>query len=311
MIEIKENFSLSELTTFHVGGPARYFSEVKTSQELKEALIWSRENKQPFFVLGGGSNVLFSDNGFPGLVIRLKMDQIRLGEDGTSLIAQSGARLAQLVNMTAEKGLTGLEWAAGIPGTVGGAICGNAGAFGSDMGKNVEQLEIWNVSQEKLEFKNQSDCHFAYRSSFFKKNRDQIILSATLRLAKGNVEQIKSQVAENIARRLSKQPKGVMSAGSFFKNPQVFDQALIEKFEKMNNVKAKDHKLPAGWLIDQAELTGKKVDGAMVSLQHGNFIVNTGSAKAENIIILASLIKQKVRNIFGVELEEEVEYVGF
>lgn len=312
MIEIKENISLANSTTFRVGGPARYFSEVKDSSEVAEALAWAKDRQLPVFVLGGGSNVLVSDLGFSGLIIRLKTGEISLLEDKTSLKIDAGAKLAQVVNRTATEGLSGLEWASGIPGSIGGAVYGNAGAFGGNMGQSVTKVTAWDKVENRVVNFSQEECQFDYRSSFFKKNKNFIILSVEIKLAPGEKDVIKKKGLEYITKRLAKQPHQCFgSAGSFFKNPIVKDEKLREKFEASSGVKLKDEKIPAGWLIDQAELTGQKVDGAMVSLEHSNFIINTGSAKAENVIILISLIKQKVRNRFGVELEEEVEYLGF
>jgi len=310
MINIKENIPLSDLTTFHLGGPARFFIEVKDKNELEEALQLAKKKKINWFILGGGSNLLISDQGFDGLVIKINNREVKIEESKIS--AGAGLFLSEAVSSARRNNLSGLEWAIGIPGTVGGAIFGNAGAYGSTTGDNISKVEILDVTQEKFLWKDCSagDCQFNYRTSIFKQKKEWIIFSAVFSLAPGNSEEIGAKMKKIIKERSGKLPQG-SSAGSFFKNPIVKEPKVLAEFEKDQGIKSRNGKIPAGWLIDQLDLRGKKIGGAMVSQEHSNFIINTRKATAEDVIILASLIKQKVRNRFGVQLEEEVQFLGF
>jgi UDP-N-acetylmuramate dehydrogenase len=262
------------------------------------------------FILGGGSNLLVSDQGFNGLVIKINNRDTEI--EGTRIAAGAGLLLAEIVALARRNNLSGLEWATGIPGTVGGAIFGNAGAYNGAIEKNIEKVEVLDLSQPKFIFKNYSnkECQFNYRTSLFKQKKDWLIFSAVFFLTLGKAEEIDAKMKKIIRERQGKIPSNP-SAGSFFKNPEVTDLKILAEFEKEQGVKSQNGKIPAGWLIDQLDLRGKKIGGAMLSEEHANFIVNKGEAKAEDVIILASLIKQKVRNHFGVQLEEETQFVGF
>jgi len=323
MIDIKENIPLAPLTTFRVGGPAKYLVEVKNAEELGEAFEFARQNSLQTLIFGGGSNVLVSDNGFDGLAIMMKGGQLEL--DGETITVGAGVLLSELVRFAAENGLSGLEWAVGIPGTVGGAIRGNAGAYSGNIGELVES--VWFVDISELDGKtsemqnanlkmqntkelNKEECGFEYRSSVFKKNAGLIILSVKLKLQKDDGNEIKEKMQKIVKERVGKIVKGA-SAGSFFMNPVVSDEKIRNEFRLDTGVEPNSESLPAGWIIEHAGLRGKKIGGAMVSEQHGNFIINTGNATAEDIVMLASIIKQKVRGRYNVQLMEEVSYVGF
>lgn len=306
MMKIKKNISLSKYSTFRIGGPAKFFAEAGNEKELKDALEYAQKNKLKVFVLGGGSNILFSDDGFDGLVIKLVSRNSKIKKiDTTEIECWAGISLNDAVNFAKNKGLAGMENLAGIPGTIGGAVRGNAGAHGTEIGDLVERVETIERTFSK------KSCKFNYRSSVFKENNNLIIISIILKLKKGNKKEIEEKMKEAVKKRLEKQPQGWRgSAGSYFKNPKVGNKELLKRFEKETSQKAKDGKLPAGWLIAEAGFLGKKIGGAQVSEKHGNFIINTGKAKAEDVIMLASIIKQKVRCEFGVELQEEVQYVS-
>ena len=341
-MNIQKNIPLAPYTTFKIGGPAKFFVEAKDEDEIVEALEFAKEKNLPVFILGGGSNLLVSDKGFGGLVIKMSMSGWKLNFHDGSLASKiecdSGCLLSKIVNESVKNGLIGLEWAAGIPGgTIGGAVRGNAGAFGGTMGEIVESvkvLEIPNFSKARL-FPSSSralripqsqafpsrDCKFAYRDSIFKNNSNLVILSATLKLKKGDKAEGEKKIKEILAKRKEKQPMEFPSPGSFFKNPETDKKELIRQFETDTRLrqgfggqagqKIGDEKIPAGYLIDQLDLRGKKIGGAMVSEKHANFIVNTGNATAEDVIMLAAIIKTKVRNKFGIQLQEEVQMVGF
>lgn len=311
MLNIQENVILAPFTTFRIGGPAKFFVEVKDVEELKEALRFAKENKLEFFVLGGGSNVLVSDAGFDGLIIKIKFTEFNIDIENNEIEVGAGVFLVKVVKDSAENGLTGMEWAAGIPGTVGGAIRGNAGAFGGEMKDAIESVQVLDTETMDMKEMACAECAFKYRDSFFKSNPRLIILSAKIKLAAGNAEESRKKIQETIAGRIDRHPGGMGSAGSYFINPIVKNPELTAEFEKETGKKSKDGKLPAGWLIERAGMKGKKIGGAMVSPEHSNYIINVGSATAEDITALDSLIKQQVRDKFGVELQEEVQYLGF
>jgi len=321
MIKIQKNISLSKYTTFKIGGVAKFFCVVKNNDEIKEVLEFARKNKLKVFVLGGGSNLLISDEGFDGLVMQIINYELRIKDD--KIICGAGLSLMKLVSESVKNNLTGLEMMAGIPGTVGGAVVNNAGAFGKCIGNIVEKVEVVippfkkgarGISSSDIKKLNNKQCQFSYRSSIFKEEKKYIILNAVLKLKKGNETESRKIILEILKSRKEKQPLEYPSAGSVFKNPVVNDNHLAKlkkEFPELNKI-AKNNTIPAGWLIEQVdELKNKKIGGAMISEKHCNFIVNTENAKAEDVIILTSLIKQKVRNNFGVQLKEEIEYVGF
>jgi len=310
MIDVQKDVSLAKKTTFRIGGKAKFFVAVKNEEELREALKYAKCNSLDYFVMGGGSNVLFSDLGFDGLVIKMKFDNFQM-TDGIAFEVGSGVSLAKVVKSAIEHELSGLEWAIGIPGSVGGATWGNAGAFGDSMGNFIESIRAFDVDKNTIIGYLPQDCQFDYRSSIFKKQKNLVILSVKIKLEKGIKKEISGKSNKNIQKRISGQPIGVPSAGSYFMNPVVDKHELVEAFEKDRGVVCRDEKIPAGWLIDQAGLKGKKIGGAMVSEKHPNFLVNTGGATAEDVIMLESLIKQQVRDKFGVQLQSEVEHVGF
>jgi len=309
MLNIQKNISLSQYTTFKIGGPAKFFIEVRDIEELKKALKYAKSNRLNFFILGGGSNVLVNDKGFDGLVIRVKFNKVEI--DINIIQAEAGATLAEILKKSTDSGLTGLEWAAGIPGTLGGAIRGNAGAFNGEMEAIIDEIVCLNTEDSEEIILKKEDCVFSYRNSLLKKNANFIIISAKLKLENGNVAKIQEKIQQNIMLRIKKQPKAVSSAGSFFVNPTVDNLKLIEDFEKESGLKSKENRIPAGWLIEKVGLKGKKVGDAMISDVQANFFVNTGQATAADLVMLISLAKQQVRDKFGVELQEEVQYLGF
>lgn len=285
---VRKNISLSDYSSFRIGGRAKYFFLANNEKDLVLAIKAAKKKRLPFFVLGGGSNLLISDKGFKGLVIKIQNTKYQILN--TKIITEAGVSLSLLLNETIKRNLTGLEWAAGIPGTVGGAVNGNAGAFGKsmkDITKTVTVLEIPNKFKIK-KYKNK-ECYFGYRDSLFKKKKDLIIVSAELQLKKGKKNEIKKKIEEYLEYKKRTQPLNYPSAGSVFKNPAGFS---------------------AGELIEKAGLKGKKIGNAKISEKHANFIVNLGNAKAEDVIKLIKLIKREVKNKFRVKLEEEIQYLG-
>lgn len=281
--EVKENISLAQYTTFKIGGNAKYFFIAKTKEDIIKAVKAGQQFGLLFFLLAGGSNVLFSDDGFDGLVIKLQNIKHELRAD--VIYAEAGVPLSVVVNKALEAGLTGLEWATGIPGTVGGAVRGNAGAFNSSMSDIIDSVEALDASDLTVTSYNGEDCEFEYRNSIFKENKNLIILSTKIKLKKGNTEEVRKQMKKCIDYRIEHHPLKFPSAGSIFKNPEGFS---------------------AGALIDKSGLKGKIIGNAKISEKHCNFIINLGGATAKDILALIKLAKEKVKENFGVNLEEEI-----
>ena len=309
MLTFQSEIVLAPFTTFGIGGPAEYFVQVATLPGLIEALEYAEKNQLPVFVFSGGSNLLIADRGIRGVVIRLDNKSARVHDQ--KVLADAGADLLTIVQLASEHGLAGIERLAGIPGSLGGAIRGNAGAFGMEIGQVIQRVKFYDRDEERIKEFSQSECQFAYRTSYFKTHPACIVLSAELLLKSGIKHELQTINAETIATREAKHPQTARCAGSFFMNPRVKDQSLHAEFFRDTGVVSKDGKLPAGWLIDHVGLRGKKIGGAQVSPRHPNYLINTGAATAENVIMLASIIKQKVRTELGIRLREEIQYVGF
>ncbi|MDP1884359.1 MAG: UDP-N-acetylmuramate dehydrogenase [Candidatus Moranbacteria bacterium] len=316
MLDIKRDIILAPYTTFRIGGPAKFFVEVVSEDEVIEALKYAEDNNLRFFVLGGGSNVIVSDNGFDGLVIRLISSNNYVTEN-SSIVSWAGESLSSVVNFARDNGLGGLECINGIPGTLGGAVRGNAGAYDineigiGSMVESVRALEPKN--NPKIVEYTKADCEFDYRTSVFKGNPELIIISVKLALYKKDREAVDAKMKEITQTRIVEKPKGwVGSTGSFYKNPKVTDLKLVDIFEKDTGRKAVEgNVIPAFWVISEAGLKGKEIGGVKVSEKNANFIINTGTATAEDVVMLASFVKQQVRDKFGIQLQEEIQYVGF
>ncbi len=284
---------LAQFTSFNTGGPARYFFSAQTIDHIVRVVQTAKKLSLPYFILGGGSNVLVSDRGYDGLVIKVDIRGLELiGKD--EIKCGAGEELIALVNFAAENSLTGLEFASGIWGTVGGAIYGNAGAFGGEIGSMLTEIAL--VDGEGTVKRVDPDyCRFSYRNSYLK-TTGEIIVQAHLRLKKGNVSQIKKKVSEILALRTIKHPTDGLSAGCFFKN--------------VPDPNEKHGKLPAGRLLEQVGAKQLAVGGARVFEKHANIIVNTGTATSQDIRRLADILKQKVYEQFGIRLQEEVIQLG-
>ncbi len=313
---VRENIPLAQYTTFKIGGPARYFYIAKTTEEIVNAVKIAKSKEIPFYILGNGSNVLVSDQGFNGLVVKIQNSKFKIQNDNLKfkIACDSGIFLTKLVNETVKAGLTGLEWAIGIPGTVAGAIVGNAGAFGRSMAEFAESVEIFDSDTLVQRAISNAECEFGYRNSVFKERKNYVIIKTILKLNKADAEKSKEQTKEYLEKRKERHPMGP-SAGSVFKNPSIAEnqkafEKLAKKFSEAEKFRAAG-KIPVGWLVDELGLRGRKIGGAMISEKHGNFILNAGGAKAKDVVTLVSLIKQNVRVNFGIQLQEEIQYVGF
>lgn len=274
-------------TTFRIGGPADYFLLPSTAEEVKKILEICKEKELPYFILGNGSNLLVSDEGYCGVIIQLYRNYGGITVEGTNIRAGAGALLSQIASAAKNASLTGFEFAGGIPGTLGGAVVMNAGAYGGEM-KDVlkevtvmtEQGEIMTIPAEKLEM--------GYRTSLVKK-AGYLVLEAVISLKAGDVEKIKAIMKDLTEKRVSKQPLEYPSAGSTFKRPEGYF---------------------AGKLIMDAGLRGYQVGGARVSEKHCGFVINKGNATAADVCGLMKDVQEKVQEQFGVTLEPEVKFLG-
>lgn len=313
MPEIKENMSLASYTMYKIGGPARFFAEAKNAEELESAVRYAREKNAPIFIMGAGSNMLVSDKGFDGLVIRMTGGSVQ--REGERLIADAGVMMARAVMEGARAGLSGFEWGVGVPGTVGGSVRGNAGCFGGEMRDIVESVEIFDTASLAVRSVAAEECEFGYRHSLFKKHPEWIIVSATLRLKKGDPTAIQNEIRRITAERNAKQDIGTKSCGCIFKNP-AWPESVSEKEKLLCEhpefapFSERTH-IPGSFLIDRAGMKGKCVGRVCVSRAHANFFVNEGGATARDVRSLAAIAKEKVQSLFGIALEEEIQYVGF
>lgn len=303
---IRSNVNLKELTNYRIGGPAQYFCEVSGVGEIKEALKFSRDNKAPFFILGGGTNLLIKDEGFPGLIIKPVISSVDML--GSVVRAGAGINMGELIDILSDSCLSGLEWAGGLPGTLGGAIRGNAGAFGGEIKDIVSEVVSFDTVSGKVLTRDNAGCEFSYRNSIFKKlGGREIIMEAALSLRKGDADRIRSAVEEKINYRKARHPLEYPSAGSVFKN---VDTRLVPQ-EILNRsglvIKTDPFPIiPAAFLIAESGLKGTSVGGAMISTKHSNFIVNVDQAKAKDVRDLIEIVKKGVRAEFGITLEEEI-----
>lgn len=286
-----ENIHLQEPmsghTTFKVGGPAACLIELEREEQLCNIQRYLSFVEIPFFVLGNGSNVLVSDEGYPGVVLQIgdKMSGIRV--EGTRIVAQAGALLSQVARAALSQELTGLEFASGIPGTVGGGVVMNAGAYGGEMKQVVTKVRVVNQSGEMMELDN-STMEFGYRYSTIR-NQPFVVTEVTFQLKEGKAEEIKAVMDDLAARRREKQPLEYPSAGSTFKRPEGYY---------------------AGELIMNAGLRGYRIGGAQVSDKHCGFIVNMGNATAMDIMDVIRDVQDCVKEKFNVDLEPEVVFLG-
>lgn len=302
VVEVKERVPLAPFTTFEIGGPARYFIDVASEGHVIDATAFAKDRNLPYVVLAGGSNVLVPDEGLDAVVLHIVEGSHEIS--GTTLAADFGCNLLSLIKEAGNAGLGGWEKLAGIPGTIGGAVRGNAGAFGSEIKDFLLSARAFNLNTgESREFEN-SGCDFSYRHSFFKDHPEWIVTRALVKLQQVESDRSRALLEETIAERERRHLQNVRAAGSFFMNP-VAPAHIVEMFEKEKGVQSRGGRVPAGWLIEKAGLKGKVVGAAQASMQHPNYIVNTGGASAKDVRALAQLIKAEVARQFGVQLVEE------
>lgn len=302
MLEIQQNKELSDLTTFQIGGPAEYFVAVHSENEIRDALGWAREHDVPFTVLAGGSNVLIPDSGLKGLVIHMIGDRFAFTD--STLEADAGCNLLSLIRASADEGQGGWEKLAGIPGTIGGAARGNAGAFGPEIKDFLVWARAINAKTEEVHEFSNAECDFSYRDSFFKKNPEWIVTKVHIQLEKVDAKESTHAIKATINEREKRHIQDVRAAGSYFMNP-IAPQAIVSLFEQEKGVESRGGRVPAGWLIEKAGMKGATVGGAESSPMHPNYLVNAHNAKSDQVLELAAKIKSAVYAQFSISLEEE------
>lgn len=285
-LELRRGEPMSRHTTFRVGGPAALMALPAAEEELIQAVSVARELDVTPVFMGNGSNLLVDDNGLGAFVIKTVPGFSRCQGEGAVLEAQAGILLAQLAREAANRSLSGLEFAHGIPGSLGGAVTMNAGAYDGEMKQVVTRVRVLGTDGAVEELEAEA-CRFSYRHSAFS-DGSRLILSARVELTPGDGEQIRARMAELSARRREKQPLDLPSAGSTFKRPQGYFAAA---------------------LIDQCGLKGLRIGGAMVSEKHAGFVVNAGGATCADILALMDQVRQRVFRETGVELEPEIKYL--
>lgn len=283
----RENEPMATRTTFKVGGAARYLLEPTTEAELEAALAWVRSRHLPVFVMGRGSNLVVSDTGWPGAIVCLGANFAGVEWTAEGATALAGTRLTEFVVQAVGRGLGGVEKLAGIPGTVGGAVSINAGAYGQEFGDRVARVRSIGLDGAVRD-RSREECAFAYRHSAFRDN-GEIVVSATVQLLTGNVDELRATVREIQKSRTDKQPLDLPNAGSLFKRP------------------------PGGYaskMVEEAGLKGFRVGNAAISDKHAGFAVNLGGATAADVWNLSSEVIERVKVSHGVTLEREVVFLG-
>lgn len=298
---------LANHTSWRIGGPARYYRQIGHPDDLRAALVWAQPREVPVFLLGGGTNTLIRDVGFPGLVLRYVASdwhiQAHMENERGTLCVQAGAPMAGTVRRIAAQGWGGLEWAEGLPGTVGGAVFGNAGCYGGDIAGVLERA--WVLVGDEVQVWTVDDMNYAYRSSRLKMlarehanqhapGPEPVVLAADMAVQRADPHDLAAAMARTAAARKERTPWG-RSCGSVFKNPSASAGASGQAAPS------------AGQLIDQAGLKGQRSGAAEISTKHANYIVNLGGASSDDVLRLIDLAHSTVQNQFGIDLELEVQ----
>jgi len=310
--KLQENFPLADLSTFKIGGNAEFFAQLETKQDIEEAFAWAKEQNKVVTILGGGSNILINDNGVKGLVIKLHNTDLSFEE--SNIICGASVDVWHLAEQAFDKSLSGIEWSIGIPGSVGGAIRGNAGAHGGSFDKVVETVTVFDAEGFSWKTFTNKESNFTYRTSRFKLEPHFIIWEISLHLKTSEDKSAMKEAMDGYRKyRVESQPKEP-SAGCIFKNlfaadvekqnKELYDKALSEQ-------KVKGNKIGAGYLIESLNLKGFEFGGAKISEKHANFIVNANEASAAEVRVIMKKVKEEVKKNFNIELEEEVQLLGF
>jgi UDP-N-acetylmuramate dehydrogenase len=297
---------LSEYTRFGIGGPADLLAETSIDHVFAEALRRLRQLGTPHVVLGGGTNLVVSDAGYRGVVLRYTADFIC--QDGLTVTCAAGAELMALVNFTVDAGLQGLQTLMGIPGWVGAAIYGNAGAYGHSIEEVVEQVRYFDG--EQIRELSHAECQFRYRESIFKQRKQWLILSARMRFQQGDASALRKTADDILATRNAKFPPTMRCAGSIFKNLHLKDlpEAVVAQ---VPGTVVREGKIPAAWFLEQVGAKDSWEGRIHVAAYHANLVYNAGGGTAAELCRMIARLKDAVRQRFGITIEEEVQYVGF
>ncbi len=307
------NEPMSKHTNMRIGGPAELYLTATDADELADAVEMANKETIPFYVFGGGSNLLVSDEGYKGLIIQIGFRDVKVREK--TVIVDAGAITSAVARQSVTEGLEGLEWAGTLPGTIGGAVYGNSGCWGGEMKDVVVTVDAIKLADNKRVVYPNAQCRFGYRDSLFK-HEPHIILRATLGLKTAtDPASVKARMDEYAAQRKQSQPFTESSAGCMFKNFTFQDESELERLK--NDVKEippemlAKKSISAGWLVAQIGMKGERIGDAEISDKHGNFILNLGNARAQDVLMLTSKAKMKIRDEYNIMLEDEVELVGF
>lgn len=305
-MKIQENIALKDISTFKIGGKAQYMVYAENQQDIIEALRFAQDKDLPIGLIGSGCNLLIQDDDIEGLILKMNTKSIEIKD--RQIYAEAGVSLAMLANSGHKANLIGLEWAPSVPSSIGGAIRGNAGAFGGETKDTLKQVCVYRNG--KIENIDISALDFHYRYSSFKDDTNtDIILGGLFELVKGDIEASKIQIRDNIIKKSQNQPIGVACSGCVFKNYEgPISEELYHKYPDLEIFVAKGI-IPSGYLIEQAGLKGLMQGGIQISEKHGNYMINTGVGTYEDVIKLIDIVKKRIFEVFGVNIEEEVVYL--
>lgn len=302
---MRRNVSLGTYSTFGIKTKARFFCEIKNERDVLEAFQWAKEKEEKIHVIAWGSNIVLPDLDISGLVLRISGGVIRRFGKG-KFVADAGVPLARLIQKTTREGYKGIEALSGIPGTVGGAIRGNAGAYGESIADSI--LRVYAFYNGNFRWYSKEECAFSYRESMFKKNPEIIIVRAEFSFIPGKKEELIKKSKSIIKIRNAKFAPTLKCPGSYFKNVCVEHVSLLS-LKKIPKEKIVEGKIPAGYLLESVGAKGMRCGGIYVSDFHGNIILNSGKGTSHDARLLAKKLKEKVKRKFGICLEEEVEYL--
>jgi UDP-N-acetylmuramate dehydrogenase len=305
-LQVSRGAPLARYTRFGIGGPAGIYAETESVEGFVEALLAARESGLPYAVIGGGTNLIVSDAGFAGIVLRFTAHEIRA--DGSRVVADAGAELLSVVDFSIAQGLRGIETLAGIPGSLGAAVFGNAGAYGHSMSEVVETVRFFDGGCVRVI--GSAECEFHYRESVFKRHKDWIIFSARLALTPADAAELRRAADEIVAARNQKFPPAMKCAGSVFKN-LIFAELPPGLAAQVPERVIREGKVPAAYFLEQAGAKGQARGDIRVADYHANLVYNAGGGTARDLCALIADLKDRVRARFGLDLEEEVQYVGF
>ncbi len=309
---LKTNISLKEYSNYRIGGEAKFLLEVKDEDEIRNGVSEFRKlnSNGKIFILGKGTNILIDDKGFDGLIIISSLKGIK--ENNGELIVSSGENIEDINQFCIDKSLSGLEWSGGLPGTIGGAVRGNAGAFGGEIKDNVQSVTSMDLLTFEIRTRSNKECDFSYRNSIFKKSdgENEIILSIKLSLTVGDKEKIEEETLSKINYRKERHPLEYPNIGSIFKNVDFRDIPANLKDEMSQYIKNDPFPVvPSAKLIFLAGLKGERIGDAQISEKHTNFIINLENAKSSDVLQLIELVKKTMKEKYQIEMEQEVMYL--